>query len=72
MNYKFNQFDEPIDTQSWYLRNVNLEYGTVEIILIDVDAKLYSHTFNEINLDGLISELKTKVEVLLKNYEVTI
>jgi hypothetical protein len=72
MNYKFEQFDEPINCESWYLRNINLEYDSTEIILTDTDGKQYSHTFRDfITFDSsTIEDIKTECEVALKTYEV--
>lgn len=66
--YKFEQFDEPINCESWRLRTINLETSSLEIILTDTNGQEYSHTFN--NIMFLLTTVNEKCETLLKEYEI--
>ena len=53
IQYNFEQFDEPIKCQSWHLRTLTKETGSVqpmksfsaEIIMLDENFEQYSHRF---------------------------
>ena len=51
IQYKLEQFDDPIECEYWNLKNLtlNVDKFNAEIILTDVDGDTFSHTFVDIN-----------------------
>ena len=66
--YLLPQFEAHIDCENWFIRTINLENGSIEIILLDTKGLRYSHTFYDVELVDSIQDNKTKVETLLNTF----
>ena len=51
IEYRFEQFDEPIKCEFWNLKTLtlNVDKFNAEIVLTDVDGETFSHTFIDVN-----------------------
>jgi len=68
--YLLPQFENHIECENWFIRNINLEQSYVEVILLDSKGLRYSHIFNDVDLTDSIENNKTIIETLLNTFEV--
>ena len=75
MNYKFEQFNESINCESWKLAEILDKcngFAIVSIKLTDVDGKTYGHTFeepHEYTKDLAKTEVESWIVEQLKTFE---